>query len=236
MIVGMPASELELITSLGAHDAVLDDLDKRIAAAEARIPASESALAAARSHRETCAAALKASKEAERVLSRDVRQYEQRAAGATRALEGGFGDADAAQRQLDQVREILDDLETRQLEQMEATEAASEALAASETGVTDALAALQAAQDQVPGIVAGLRSERAAEQLKRDAVWEPIPTEVKNRYALVRRKRKVGVALLVDGYCSPCRRKLPLSEASDIRRGFLRSCPSCGRYLVLPGE
>jgi len=227
-------TELELITALGAHDAVLDDLDKKIAAQEAREPDALEQVAAAEQELAKAQAAHKASKDAERALSRQVKLYEQRRTTATRALEGGHGDPDAAERQIAQCTEILDDLETQQLEQMEQTEAADEAIRQARAKIDEAQEVLATAREQALPELQRLRSARAAEQSKRDAIWEPIPTEVQNRYALIRKKRKTAVSKMVDGYCSACRKKVPLGEGAEIRKGLLRSCSNCGRYLVLP--
>lgn len=233
---GMSDSELALVTRLGACDAVLDDLDKRIAQQEARIPAGQDAVAAAQAAVHGAEASLKASKDAEKALAREVRLYEQRRDAATRALEHGHGDPDAAERQVSQCSDILDELETRQLEQMDVTERASEQLGRTRATLAEAEAVLATARQEAPPALESLRAERALAQSKRDAVWAPIPKEVQNRYGLVRAKRKTAVSLMIDGYCNACRRKVPLSEAADVRQDRLRSCANCGRYLTMPPE
>ena len=94
----------------------------------------------------------------------------------------------------------------------------------------------EAVKAEAPPILADLNGRRAAEQGDRDAVWDELPAEVRNRYILLRKKRRTAVSLMVDGYCSACRKKVPLAEGADVRKGLVRSCSSCGRYLVLPIE
>lgn len=229
-------NDLDQIVALGAADAELDALDKEIAALQARIPAArgerdaaEGAVVQAKTH-------LEALRETERATAREVERYTRRRATAVRALETGMGNADAAQKQVEQCDAIIDDLETRQLEEMEGIEGARDALASTEATLAEAERHLTAEETTVPPILATRQNTRAGKQAARDAIWSEVPKDLQSRYTLVRKKKKTAVTFLVDGYCKSCRMKPPLETTSEIGRGFLKTCPGCGRYLVAPPE
>lgn len=226
-------SDLDQVTALGAIDAVLDDLDKQLAKQRARVPAADAAIEVIQGQIDVAKAALKAVKTEERATARAVERYEKRRAQAQRALDSGMGDPAAADRQVQQCSAIIDDLEGTQLEQMEAVEQAAATVATAEADLVQATADRAVDAEQAPPIIEDLSARRAVKQAERDALEPQIHAEIRNRYAILRAKKKTAVSLMQDSTCIPCRRTVPMQDASDVRRGLLKSCRNCGRYLVM---
>lgn len=228
-------NEVELIRALGDLDRELDRLQKERDQLAARGPETQAALADAGAALAQAEAALAAIREAERAAARDVGLYEKRRATASRALADGLGDPDAAQRQVEQCSTILDDLETRQLEMMEAAEAAGASVAAARAERDARAVAASAAAAEIPPGLAQIDAARAGLLPPRDAGRAALPKELGLRYDLVRTKKRTAVAeLRPDDTCLGCRLRAPTAEAAEARRGLLRTCRGCGRFLVPP--
>jgi len=226
-------SDLEQVTALGAIDAVLDDLDKKLAKQRARVPNADDAIDVCHKTLMRSIAAHKAAKEVERTTAREVERYEKRRSQAERALESGMGDAAAADRQVQQCSSIIDELETRQLDEMEASEACDQAVKAAEAALEAAELSRAEHAKLSPPIIDDLLARRAVAQAERDALFPLLHPEVANRYTVLRRTKTVAVSLMRDSTCIPCRRTVAMAEAAEVRRGRLKACRACGRYLVL---
>ena len=225
-------TDIERIARLALADQDLDHLDKELAHLRARIPSATVARDEARASLEAAKVRLTAAKQAERATAREVETYEKRKAGAQRALETGMGDPDAAERQVAQCIQIIDDLENRELEEMEAIEEALVNLDAAEASLIGAEAFLVSETEAAPPEIATHEASRAVAQTERDQAWADVPKDLQLRYELVRKKKKYAAVELRDGYCLACRVHVPLQEASDVNRGLLKHCHSCGRFLL----
>ncbi|MFK7931338.1 MAG: hypothetical protein AB8H79_24360 [Myxococcota bacterium] len=226
-------SDLDQVTALGAIDAVLDDLDKKLAKQRARVPHADDAIDACHKTLMRSIAAYKAAKEVERATAREVEQYEKRRSQAQRALDSGMGNAEAADRQVQQCTSIIDELETRQLDEMETSEALDQAVKAAELALEAAEASRAEHAKLSPPIIEDLLARRAVAQAERDAIFPLLHAEVANRYTVLRRTKTFSVSAIPYNTCIPCRRTVAMAEAADVRRGLLRACRACGRYLVL---
>lgn len=175
-----------------------------------------------------------ASKTTEHEAQRKAKRYHDRRASAQRVLDQGMGDPDAAQRQVEQCNEILDDLDTDLLEQMERQDTL-------EGQHTANAAARQAAQDfedaaalSVPKILADLATKRAKVQSERDGTYAPLDNDMKYKYEQLVEKKRTAVALLEKGVCSSCQIVVQNQQISDLKRGLIKPCRGCHRWLVLP--
>lgn len=225
-------TDIERITRLALADQELDHLDKELAHLRARISSATVSRDEAKASLAAAQRQLTACKDAERATAREVEQYEKRRATATRALENGLGDPEAAERQVDQCTQIIDDLENRELEEMEAIEEALVALDAAEAVLAGAERFLESEQAAAPPEIEAQEAVRTTAQAERDAAWADVPRDLQRRYALVRKKKRFAAVELRDGYCVACRVKVPLQEVSDVNRGLLKHCFQCGRFLL----
>jgi predicted nucleic acid-binding Zn-ribbon protein len=192
-----------------------------VAAVEAAARSVEQAEDTARQLRDSLAA-----------LADKARLYEQRRAGALRALETGAGSADAAQRQLEQCEAILDETETAQLEALERQDSAAEAVRGAHELAAAERASLEATDAALPSRLSEASAARAEAEERRTAAREPLPAHTLSRYDALQARRGTAVAYIEDGACRACRRTAGKGQEQEILRGRLEACRSCGRWLV----
>ncbi len=152
---------------------------------------------------------------------------------ATRALEQGLGDPDAAQRQLERTTEQIDDLETQLLERMEE----ADELTARRSAAAGAVDAARVALADLLGTYDALLAEHQAtahqEAGEVQALGDGLPAELRTRYQDFRHKRRWAVATIRDGACNACNKVVTQQHVTDLRRGLLKPCLGCSRFLVL---
>lgn len=158
--------------------------------------------------------------------------YAQQKKGAERALFSGLGSADAAQRQLDQLSELSDALETDLLEVMETIDELSDALEAAVAEEGELTESHEWATASITPEVAILDEKLRRLLAEKTEAEAPLPDDIRKHYDTLTTKSGSAIAVLGDGGCGHCHRVVPLSLASDVRRGRLISCDGCGRWLV----
>jgi predicted nucleic acid-binding Zn-ribbon protein len=226
-------NDIDLIRDLAALDQQLDQLDRDHAQHTHRLTDARAAMEAAKAETAAAAAALADLKDKERAVLREIGSYEKRRATATRALEEGLGDPNAAQRQVDQCSAILDDLETQQLELLEAQEDARDTQSSRAAIEHEAAETLAELEEQIPKKLAEIVAARNALVGPRATVRGHMPHELGARYDLIRAKKRTAVAQLTkDDGCSRCQLRAPTMEAAEVRRDLLKMCRGCGRYLL----
>lgn len=198
-----------------------------------RIAAEEQALADAEATLDAAAQALTAAKELERELNRKVDSYTKRRDRAQKSIDTGVAtDFHAAQRQVEQCSELLDDLETDLLEAMDGKESAETTLerATSVRGlVASRLATAQKAYtDRRPALKVAFDAVTVERDAARTEVWR----DQLSRYDGLRRKGWSAFARVRDGNCGGCNVRLNGVDLSSYRRAIeFVWCPSCGRAL-----
>lgn len=227
--------ELEHLVVADRYDQELRDLKKKkrtlldiLERAEKRSATTSELVQRLRAERTALAAR-------QRELSREVESYEARRRSANQVLERGIGDADAAERQIAQVTEKLDDLETEQLEGMERDEQLASQLAQAEKDAAEAEAfekAERATHDERMKKLA----DRWAEILPlRKATLAEMDSLTADRYeGLVSRKGR-AIADVVAGSCSACQMVVRQQHIADLQRDLMHACGGCGRWLLPPG-
>lgn len=169
---------------------------------------------------------------AERTRHRDLEQARTYQARATKALETGMGDADAAQRQLERTTVQIDDLETEMLEGMERGDAL-------DTERQEAVKALAAAKERVESlavdhdaVIAQHRAVQARHLAALADVEATLPPELQTRYNDFRIKGRWAVAPIVEEACGACYTVVRQQHVSDLRRGIIKPCLNCHRFLT----
>ncbi len=227
------------------HDELvrLRDMDTRDRAAErARREAeklrqarrdAEGVIDAARAEVARIEAEKAALKKAEHATQRDLEQARTYRSRAERALQQGLGDADAAQRQLESTTEQIDELETHMLEHMEAADALSEELGAAEIAVEKAVEAHGTLMETWESELATQEQLAADETARLEELRAGLPSDLRDRYDGHRAKKRWAVAIIREGACNACNKVVRQQHISDLRRGLLKPCLGCHRYLVL---
>ncbi len=227
-------ADLQDVIALDTHDEALKKLDEQLAAAKALRPDAEQAVRDAEAALAQIKQEIRDALAESGRLNRDVNSYEQRKRGAHRALEMGSVDEDTADRQVAQVTEILDRLETEQLENMELQEALDDTLGARKGQLADAEQTLEEARAVAPPEIDRLQGLRDAEQGRRDATAAEVRRDLMIQYDLVRKRRKRAITFLdKDKACTSCMTMPPPGMIADARRGAVMvACKACRRWIV----
>lgn len=141
-------------------------------------------------------------------------------------------EANAAQRELEELRKLVRDREDEigklttdadaARQQIDATEAEAKEIA-SELGLTEG-----AAQSRL----GELEATRATKSAARELLVKQLPPVLYRRYDLVRQKRGSGLASTTDGTCKACHMSLPPQLFHRLRREpLLDQCQSCNRII-----
>ena len=77
-----------------------------------------------------------------------------------------------------------------------------------------------------------LGEEIAALRQQRSQILPQVETVILSHYERIKRSRPEAIALINQGTCQGCFRKIPPQLLNEVRRGeTLHSCPSCSRLL-----
>jgi len=203
-----------------------DKARRDVTEASEAVTAAEAALARAEQ-------ALSENKTVERGLQRRLDEGRRHRGNALRLLETGQGDPAGAQRQLEKSTALIDELETELLEVLEVQDERSAAVEAA----TEALRAARARHGELsqalPGIEADAEAALAADAAARAPVYDELPSDVQSRYDSFRAKNKWAVARVVRDACNACYKVVQQQHVSDLKRGIIKPCMGCHRWLVV---
>lgn len=147
--------------------------------------------------------------------------------------EGTAPDYAAAERQLKQVLEIVDRLETASLEFMEQIEAADKALATCRAAVEACKATSAAARLALQGRDAPIRAELTEVMKQREPVAAVLPAEYRGAYAQLRQKKRAALVNTKENMCQSCQTRIPAQRVVETAMGTaVHTCPGCGGWLL----
>jgi predicted nucleic acid-binding Zn-ribbon protein len=226
--------DLERLATVDRLDRSIDKARRAIAGGRRAIEEGKGRLQQATDSQQAAQQAVDDTRAEERALHRRLEAARGHRANALRLLETGQGDPEGAQRQLDKSSALIDELETEMLELMERQDAQQAALAAA----TEVRAAEQSKVDELveaqPALEAEQRASIAADQEEREPVWAQLPADLQQRYDDFRAKRMWAVSRLRDGACHACNTVVRQQHVADLKRGILKPCMGCHRFLVVP--
>ncbi len=226
--------DLVRLRQMDTHDRNAASASKAARALRDDRRAREQALSDAEAHLAQIKADAQSLRTAELTAQRDLERARTYQTRARRALEGGLGDADAAQRQLDQTTVQIDDLETQLLEHMESGDAMVERRASAESAIGDAKAHLAELLERYDGELAAYIAEEAQQAAEVRSIALLLPPELRGRYEDLRARRQWAVAVVREGACNACNKVVTQQHISDLRRGLMKACMGCHRFLVVP--
>lgn len=141
-------------------------------------------------------------------------------------------EANAAQRELEEIRRLARDREFEIQKLVGLIDEARADLARVEgerSGIAEQI-------DETQGVatedVREIEAELAAVNRKREAAMAELPRNLRARYEAVTKNRGSGVAAAVDGSCTSCHISISPMIYQEVMRGEeLHQCPSCHRIL-----
>jgi predicted nucleic acid-binding Zn-ribbon protein len=226
--------QIRALEKLAQIDADLKELTDQLAQERATLDGLKSGIAKLDEKLTTDRAALVAMDKTRGELIQDVRNMNQQLEHSREKLGRSRTEreANAAQRELEELRKLVRDREEEigkltadadaARQQIEATEAEHKKLA-------DELGAREGDIHSKLGEVDGLAQAKRAE---RDAAAKQLPPQLYRRYDMIRSKRGTAIAKTSDGTCQACHMALPPQLFHRLRREpTLDQCPSCNRII-----
>jgi len=226
-------TDLEALLEVAIFDRRLQRLDTAIKKAEKRLADTDAHAKRAATHLQAKADALSVTKKEEHGYQRKLHLYRERRASAIRILESGVGDFTAAEKQVSQCDQILDDTETLILEAMETHDSLDEDVAQATAGVADTEQGLTVVKAETRAEIADHNREWQEIVAERELAWGRVDREFHHKYNNLLRRKKYSVAPIYKGACDGCQIVLQRQELADLKRGLIKTCRGCKRWLVL---
>jgi predicted nucleic acid-binding Zn-ribbon protein len=178
------------------------------------------------------------SRKQELTLQTDIEKLQRRRKSAHRVLDGTAegGDPEAAQRQLEQCDDLLDDRETQVLENLEQRDSFEQERTQVQAQLQERQQLLTDLEVSVPVEDTRLKAIYNKQHSEREQSFKLLPKELQKRYTSVRRRRGSAVAEILKGSCSACHFSVAQQHRSDLLRGLIIPCKSCGRWLLIEAE
>lgn len=225
---------LVAISNLWQADVACDRLRIEHEGLNAAVVKATSTLTNATAARDSAVSARDAVKQEDRKNGRELDDYVKKRNTTRAMIEGGTSpDYEASVRQLAQVLEIVDRLETRGLELIESLEAAEAAVVATNKALVAATAALADARKALALRDGPIRTELGAALLVRAEMAKHIDEDYRIPYGELRRKKRVALVNVADGICTTCHSMVTAQRINEVVIGkAVNTCPGCGGYLL----
>jgi predicted nucleic acid-binding Zn-ribbon protein len=146
-------------------------------------------------------------------------------------------EANAAQRELEELRKLLRDREEEIGKLTAGIDAAQQQIDATEGEHRRLVADLGSREGDIHSKLGDVEGKVRDKRVERDAAVKALPGPLYRRYDMIRSKRGTAIAQTSDGTCNACHMSLPPQLFHRLRREpILEQCPSCHRiiYFVVP--
>jgi predicted nucleic acid-binding Zn-ribbon protein len=146
-------------------------------------------------------------------------------------------EANAAQRELEELRKLVRDREEEIGKLTAGAEAARQGIEATEEEHRKLTAELEAREGDIRAKLGEIGGQRDGKHAEREHASKALPVPLYRRYEMIRNKKGFAVAQTTDGTCRACNMSLPPQLFHRLRREpILDQCPSCQRiiYYVAP--
>jgi predicted nucleic acid-binding Zn-ribbon protein len=226
--------QIRALERLAHIDSELRDLQEQHAQERSTLDGLRSGISRLDDKLATDGTALSAMDKARGELIQDVRNMNQQLEHSREKLGRSRTEreANAAQRELEELRKLVRDREEeigKLTADAEAARQQFDTTQAEHKRLVDDLGAREGDISSKLGVVdVALR----AKQAERDAAVKLLPAQLYRRYDLIRQKRGTGIAQTTDGTCKACHMSLPPQLFHRLRREpTLEQCPSCNRII-----
>lgn len=146
-------------------------------------------------------------------------------------------EANAAQRELEELRKLVRDREDEIGRLTTDAEASRQQIDAADAEAKKVSEDLGATEGGVQSKLTEVEKQKAEREAARAEAVKKIPPQLYRRYDMIRQKRGTGIAQTTTGTCKACNMALPPQLFHRLRREpMLEQCPSCNRiiYYVAP--
>ncbi|MCL2448217.1 MAG: C4-type zinc ribbon domain-containing protein [Polyangiaceae bacterium] len=210
----------EIQDALSQERSTLDGLKSGIAKLEDKVAGDRAALAAMDKSRGE--------------LIQDVRNMTQQLDHSREKLSRSRTEreANAAQRELEELRKLVRDREDEIGKVAADADAARQQIDATEADHRKLREELSAREGDISSNVGEAETKARAKSAEREAAVKALPPALYRRYDMIRSKRGTAIAQTTDGTCKACHMSLPPQLFHRLRREpTLEQCPSCNRII-----
>jgi uncharacterized protein len=146
-------------------------------------------------------------------------------------------EANAAQRELEELRKLVRDREEEVGKLTADADAARQQIEATEADHRKLAGELAAREGDISSKLGSAESRGRDKQLERDAAIKGLPPQLYRRYETIRSKRGNALAQTTNGTCKACNMALPPQLFHRLRREpTLEQCPSCNRLIYFTAD
>jgi uncharacterized protein len=228
-------AELTKLLDLQAKDAVIADLEVRLAEAGQGIVALDQTLQRARENLEAARRAATDGQRRRDELETRIESYRVLQERRRERLEHVRNPKEAStlMAELDLARAVMAKEENEWVRSSDAVGVLESRVKDEERGLQAIEAAQSSERASIAERIAAIQDERAAAVREREASAAEIDKALRTRYDRLRRTRTNDVVVpLIGGACGGCHTAIPLNRRSQIRAGLvLEGCEACGAIL-----
>ena len=226
--------QIRALEKLAQIDAELKELNDQLAQERSTLDALKSGIAKLDDRLTTDRAALVAMEKTRGELIQDVRNMSQQLEHSREKLGRSRTEreANAAQRELEELRKLVRDREEEIGKLTADADAARQQIEATEADHKKLADELRAREGDIHSKLGEVEVLARAKKTERDAAVKQLPPQLYRRYDMIRSKRGTAIAKTTDGTCQACHMALPPQLVHRLRREpTLDQCPSCNRII-----
>ena len=232
--------QVELLESLAAQDAELNELGDELSKERDSLSGKRTHLSSVEERLDRSKRGVEEMEKTRNDLTGELRQMGVQVEKSREKLSRSRTEreANAAQREVEELRKLYRDREIeieKLTELLESAKAELGKLSSEREGVDGDLGATEG---DATSRVSDNERTLADKQAERDELVGKVPVVLYRRYELVRKRRGTAIAATTDGTCSACHMRLqPMLFQKLIHGEEFGQCPSCNRILYFrPGQ
>jgi predicted nucleic acid-binding Zn-ribbon protein len=148
-------------------------------------------------------------------------------------------EANAAQRELEELRKLVRDREEEITKLTADADAARQQIEQTEAELKKLALELSGREGDINSKLSDVEVRARAKGAERESAAKLLPVPLYRRYEMIRSKRGTAIAQTTDGTCKACNMSLPPQLFHRLRREpILEQCPSCNRiiYFAAPEQ
>lgn len=146
-------------------------------------------------------------------------------------------EANAAQRELEELRKLVRDREDEIGKIAADADAARQQIEATEADHQKLASELAAREGDLSSKLGSAEGRGREKQMEREAAIKALPPQLYRRYETIRSKRGNALAQTTNGTCKACNMALPPQLFHRLRREpTLEQCPSCNRLIYFTSD
>jgi uncharacterized protein len=222
------------LEKLAQIDAELKDIQDQLAQERSTLDTLKSGIAKLDDKLAVDRAALSAMEKTRGELVQDVRNMTQQLDHSREKLSRSRTEreANAAQRELEELRKLVRDREEEIGKLTASADAARQQIETTETEHRKLVDELGAREGDISSKLGDAEARARAKSAERNVAIKALPTQLYRRYDMIRSKRGTALARTSDGTCKACHMSLPPQLFHRLRREpTLEQCPSCNRLI-----